>query len=547
VARELLLDLLTRNPVDHEAQFLFAQVHQKLGRHEEAIEQFKRLLLIPMHDVSEYEAMNVGIAKSLMAMEQYDKALAILRPIWAQNSVNVTVRLLSARIYAKQGRLAEAFRLVVQNFSIEPDNKASRRFIGEHANNAHQVSMLRAELGDSARSPTILFYVGHMLNEFGSCIAADYFMRDAAKLAPNDPTIFVGTFLNFMALGPSIEEFVEFFVPFGSVLRQFPEFAGLLNNVNFRVLSRDTERPAVRIDGEGPSPESRAECTFEIARFDCIWVVSLAQLFLFLRGYLSVAETIGVNLKPLTQAYDFSQTVIGPEMELQRFIDNLLPIIPRPLTRARAIYVIGDRTSLALAWQSVLVDGENYEFTPLYIRGLHPAALVSKRRTAMQFAYRREFERIEEGALVVLALGTILGHDELMRGYPTEQSYSFLGATEVQFHAITQIAKHLWRTKRCRVWVHPFVSIDTEIKDHFRLLIDLNEQLAFRIWTLNAGIAQIRLIDIIGYMITKDPELSWKPEFSFSEGRIGPTYVQLVETSLNKTERGLAAYQAPRT
>jgi tetratricopeptide (TPR) repeat protein len=531
--RDYLVGILRAAPSDRESQLMLAHVHQKLGLHEEAIEQFKRLTLFVDADTASYDAMKLGIAKSLLAMDQPDKALTLIEPILTENESNLQARLLAARIYARQGRLVEAFRLVVHNFSIEPDNKASRKFIGHHTVNAHQVELLKGELGDGIRSANVMFYVGHILNEFGSCQAADSFMRDARRLAPADPTIFVGALLNFFALSPTIEEFSEFFGPFLEVVTEMEEFSQF--GVNFQRLVSDFDRKDVRqaIATEITVPSRNEPCTFEIVIFDRIWAVALAQLYLFTHGYITDAELIGTGLRRLTERYDFSTTILSKQIEMQQYISLLLPTIPRPLVRARPVFTIGDDAAFPLAWRTLRIQNEPCQFVPIYIPDIRPMALVSKCHNAIQFAYRREFEKLPASAFVVLAFGTLQGHDDLMRTHPSEDACSLLGALELQFRAILQIAKHLWRTKQCRVWVHPVVVVHIELKEYFRLLMQINEQLALRLRNLNREIPAIAPIDVVPEMVDEEPEPRWKPEFAADLRHLRPAYARLVERAMN--------------
>ncbi|KAH0786679.1 tetratricopeptide repeat protein [Histomonas meleagridis] len=176
-------------PSDSECLRLLAKSHQVAGLHQEAIEYYNRLILLSSRTLFDYDKINCSIAKSLLAIGAYDQALTLIQPIASSNPRNLKVTIVLGEILAKQGKLSEALHLVLRNFSVEPDHKRTRRFISEHVVNDLQIQILQSELGDGVIDSNILFYVGDMLNEFGSKYAAFHFLKLAFLISPNSPAI----------------------------------------------------------------------------------------------------------------------------------------------------------------------------------------------------------------------------------------------------------------------------------------------------------------------------------------------------------------------
>jgi hypothetical protein len=231
----------------------------------------------------------------------------------------------------------------------------------------------------------------------------------------------------------------------------------------------------------------------------------------------------------LTEVFDFSATIIGREIEIQRYCSALLPTIPRPFQPLPRIFVLGDEAVFPLAWRVVKVCDESCQFVPIYIRDIHPIDLVSPGSNASQFAYNREFQTLPPESMVILAFGSLEGQ-ELIRRHPSEEASSGVGPRELQIRAITQIAKHIWRQKHCTVWIHPFV-VQFDAKDYFHSLRQANAQLAAWIWTVNRDIPGIRMLDVIGAMVDSDSK--WRPEFAYDDKHLRPAYIGLIEQVLN--------------
>jgi tetratricopeptide (TPR) repeat protein len=527
--------MLAACPTDRDAQITFAKAHAKLGFHDEAIRQYRRLLLFPEDGARGSDAMHLGIAKCAYAGDQFDRAIALAAPVLEQNPLNLEGRILMARLSATQGRLGEAFRLIVRNFTIEIDHRASRQFIGEHTLNTHQIAVLESELGDGRTAPDTLFYVGHMLNEFGSCATADYFMREALKYVPASPTLFVGTLVNFMARSPPMPDFVDFWDLFAPVMAKMPTLAPLTAGFNIHALISDYHRPERRDATRGRyDPTRGTACTLETGQIDCVWSVAIAEIFLFARGYLHDAEILAANLREFYEEHDFSRTTIAREMELQRYVGALLPTIPRPLVHARPIYLIGDGTAFSLAWRRIAVRGEFCNFVPIHLREGHPIDIVAKRGCALQHCYREEFGMLPDCAHIVLAFGEIEDGAEVMRRHPSEEAFTPDGAIEVQLRALVRIAKHLHREKESQVWIHPFVVVQSARKGDLRPLASANEKLTARVTEVTRVIPGVRMMNIFTAMIDRDDGVpKWKPEFVFDESHLRPSYVTMVERSLN--------------
>ena len=533
-------NVLASNPGDSEGQFMLAKVHQKLGSHDKAIEMFKRCLVLPTDDFSIYDKVNVHIAKSLFAMGNYDQAAMLVQPIVNNNVTDLGARVLLGQIYAKQGKFAEALRLVLPGFTLQPDNKKCKRFLGEHIVNMKQVEFLRAELGDGVKDPNVLFYIGHILRDYGSCGAASWFMKEAVKLAPSSSTIFVGALLNFLALRPPPSEFFAFIQPGIKIAAgRSDELKDLFAGFDPTSIVSDfdiTEKKEIASDLSSLA-EGTEECQWPIEKLDMLWMAVIILNYMFTNGFVTACEPLIRNLKPHLEKYSFNSTVLKEEIEVCRHVISLVPLIERPLPKHDQILILGEANILSFAWQTIAFQEKPYLIRPIYFRSGRATDIVSKHGNETQTKYRIESERIQENSLVILCFAKIDYRDELSVIADSDE-WSALG--------IVQVAKHLATTKHCKVWVHPVIQTQFSTNDSFTQIMQINLRLAFRVWSVNQTMPDIRMVDVSDDLTEKDEQGQprWKPEFVRDGVRLLPACLPILENALNSTGSRLAEYRA---
>lgn len=546
LALENVQDLLKKQPGNSRYQFMLAKISQRMGLHEEAIEQFKRYLILARNEYSRYDLVNLYIAKSLYAMEHFDHAETLVLQIVNNDEMNVKARVLLAKILAKQGRLSEALRLVIQNFSIEPDNKSSRKFIGQHVINDKQVEVLKSELGDGVKNANTMFYVGHMLREFGSCRAATSFMRQAMELAPNDPSICVGALQNFLCTGPSPSEFFELAKVVLETVSNAGEDFRDLSKIDFSEFVTDFERPQPKMESieipeifkSGPNV-----CEYNIPKFDAFWAASLIYQFLFSKGYIIAAEPINAILRKILATYDFVGSIITQEVYSYDLISAMSSLIPRPLVERKPIFMIGDETCLVFAYRVIKYQGEEYNLIPVHIVNGHASEIVSKKGNRHQTAYSIEFERIPDGSSAILTFSRIQSYDRFsgLQEHSARESMFLQAVADEHATAVAKIAKHWVANKHGRVWGFPVISMENEPMRWAPTLRQMNRRLAFRMWSLNQSNPSIGMIDIFDECVISEKE-SIVPTFVVDTLRFRPEVLPLIERAINSTESRLQEY-----
>ncbi|OHT00173.1 hypothetical protein TRFO_33197 [Tritrichomonas foetus] len=523
-------------PGDKTALMLSARAHQRAGMHEEAIELYKRVFLFSPHNTAEYDDINTGIARSLLALDCPDQALSIMLPIVNTSPLNLKASVLLGKILARQGRLAEGLHYVIRNFSVEPDHKASRKFIGEHIINERQAELLRAELGDGTKNPFVMFYVGHILNEYGSCYASRYFFNSALKMVPSDPAIAVGCLKNSIAICIDLQDVISIgstFLP--TVEKRTDSLKSLVDNFDISKIEKDFDikdktpaKPFSKVD------QGTKDAQMKIEQYDTLWFMIVLEGFLYSRGYITAAEQICNNVQAIISQYNFSKTVISQEVFYHLYIASIVSTIERPLEILPRFFIIGDEHCLSLAWRTFNFKGERNVFAPIVIDNLHPTNLFSTQMSVARTSFLSSIRMIPEGSNVIFCTASIDCSENIFSNPDKREVQTLDEALSMQIDSLVQITQRISKDRHLNIWVHPMFYMPL---GPLQIVVDFNHRLAYKVWSLTLEMPELRMIDIFDELVYfEENEYHLKPEYTIDNVHLSPNYLPLVEASLNSDE-----------
>lgn len=525
-------------PTDKTSLILSARAHQRAGLHEEAIELYKRVFLYSPHNTAEYDEINIGISRSLLALDCADQALTLMKPIVTSNPLNLKATVLLGTILAKQGRLAEGLHVVMQNFSVEPDHKASRKFIGHHIFNERQAELLRAELGDGNNNPYILFYVATILNEYGSCGVAQYFMAHALKLRPFDPSIAVGCLKNTICIciNPSeVLEIANTFLP--NIGKRTDSFKVLVKDFDLNhIHSNIDQKPSpddIKPQPCVPTPQGSKDALFKIEQYDTIWFMILLEVFLYTHGYITASAHVCQNIQHIVKQFNFSKTVICKEIRQHLYMASIIPTLPRSIPRVdHSIFLIGDDHCLTLAWRIINYKGKPHLIIPIIVDDLQPNQLSSTEMTVNRTSFWSSMRLVPPNSLIIFFIGTL---DVSTVDQVTEKGevQTIEKILTPQIESCLKICQKLIIDKNCTIWLHPIHHI---IGQSVKTIYDFNDRLARVVWFYSRDHPNIRMIDIFDKLTVTDKktnELQFNKDYFIDPTRLSPTYIPIVEDSMN--------------
>ena len=501
-------------PGDRECLRLLAKAHQKVGLHKEAIEYFRRLILLSDKNKCSFDEINYSIAKSLFAMELYSQAQSLIQSIIDSNPKHLKAIILMGKILVKQGNLIDAIHLVFKNFLVEPDHKATRKFIGENVVNDKQIEILKAELGDGIFNPNVLFYVGDILNEFGSSYASFYFYNLSFSLAPESPAIAVGCIksgIENIIEQKKIFELFNSFLP--NILKRNDELKNLVKDFDIENLTSDFETTEVIHSKQYENlPKGTINCQYKFEQYDIIWIFILLEVYLFKHGYIKDAIIISKNIQEITKQYLFEKTILSNEIRYHYYISSLLLTIERPLLKIKRIFLLGDENSAYLAWKTISFHQENYLLTPMIVDNLSINDLISTKVTTSRNGFYKYLKMIPTSSMVLFSVSKI----EYVEALINNQINLLL--KEIQ-NIITDM-------NLTTFWILPIIT------GNYKITKKVNEILSNEISLLKDKVPGMKFINALDKLI--DENLRFKEEYTFDCIYFKPSVIPIIEDCLNE-------------
>lgn len=521
-------------PEDRKCQLLLAKAHQRAGLHEEAIDCYKRLLLFAPMNQQNYDEINCEIAQSLIALKQLEEAQTLLQPIVNSVLSNLKANILLAKILARQGRFTDALHIAMVNFTIDPDHKGSKKFLGEHIWTERQAQLLKSEIGDSRKDPHVLFFLGFILDEHGSLLAAKIFYDEAFELCSADPAVAVGWLKNalyFKKPEVIIKTFEKCKEYVSALSERDPIFAEISKGVEYD----PSQRPVSEVKAPRPIQHfeyGTEEPAFTVEQLDSIWFLMLYQQLLFVSNFVDQAEVLGINLMTIVTKYNLSRSVINQYVPTFAFITSLLPTIERPLKLdLPCFYVIGDEHCLPLAYRTTKYEGQEYVLIPEYIPKLRISEFSYHKANPVKTAFQYILESLPEGANVMFCVGEIDCSDGLF--WATDKPAEVVtleDALTFQIETIIKIAHKIIEKKNANVWIHPMIHM---FNAPFKIVYDFNEKLKESVNSSSMQQINLHMLYIFNDLIEGEgDEVKIKTEYQFNSTHLIPAYSNIIEKGL---------------
>lgn len=527
---------ISKFPADRKLLSLYAKAQQLSGNHNDAICYFKRMLMLPPHTQSAIDDVNCHIARSLIEMGSLDQAMSLLQPIATNNPTNLKVILLMAKTLYLQGRIHDALHIVLQSFSIDPYHKESREFIGNCITTENQAEVLRSQLGDGINDSKVLFIMGHILHEHGSCEIARPFLKDALDLDPNEPSIAVTYLLNTLCISNSCIQTMDAAMPFYNVITKRKDvFADVANAVDLvHLVDGFSEKEKY----EGKKLEAivfgEKEHVYHMEQLDVFWFLCILQNVLFINGYISKARELGQALIPIVQPYSLTKTVINHEIPIFGLVSSLSQSISLPLVKTKKVlYFLGDSHCLPLAWKTVKIDNEEMLVVPLFIDQLSIGHLSSK-KDPVSSLFWHTLSKIPEGSDVVICVGHIDCTERIYSRLSRIEFDSFQEGFVSPSEILVQLCMTLSKEMNIRVFVHPIPPTGFDSPLFAR---SFNECLMNKFNSIEKGGEKIHFLDIFSQLVNIQEgsnKETVKPEYKFDGFHLNPCYQSLFEEAITK-------------
>ena len=523
-------------PFDRNIQLIYAKIHAKMKSYQDAIRIYQFSLYNWKVTEKETNDVLLKIAKCLIALSEYNAALSLI--ISKKNHIGCIYTV--ADIYLAQGRFIDAVHTVLESFKITLDYTKLAKFIPNAITTDERAAMFKFELGDNAENVNTLFFCGDCLYKAGEFELALSFFFVAFSQKQKSSSVALGT-LKCLLTSNSIQTFMQFCITFMKCDKEKPFVSSVLQVIPEQLVSDFDAKEAVEAKEFKPIAFESEESSFRIDDIDTFSFIVTMQCALFCSSYISQAEAIAQAISPLVLPFNMNLTIGASDAVLFAAIASFAPTIPRPLPYLPPVYVVGDRSSLTLAYRTITIHGEKRICKPIFIDGLSIHALEDNKRTPQRKLFRDRVFTLEPGSFVIMCFGSLdvkrgaMKQSDRMEFDTLEQAYS------EPISSYCLIARHLAAHMNASVFVHPVLPTLPAMKEQTSVF---NTILYQKIKIMQKLVSNIYLIDILPQLLDDDKVI--RSEYVYNDFFVNPSYVNLVERGIEAIPQEPVAEPQPQ-
>lgn len=424
--------------------------------------------------------LQLRLFSSMFECGEHSVACRKLSDIVQVNPRHCQALLAAGRILYDAGKFSEALRVHITALIASPTDDIARTAITTLISSPGGVDLVRQELSQVASLGAAYEFLGIILLESDGLDQAIQLLRIALSVSGD-------RIASMLALAQAFElaqEFDDMVLDAAAFLR---------NNNTLSVGSITAEavlqclKPLIDVLGHGPAPKWPVHPklvdlpglgaqlpTPPFNKNEIKFLVTVILLYkgLFLRGHLATALSLGSVLIDVLKEYDYiDHTEVLHELAEVQLIHNLfalpdhvavqdfdhstdvLSTVPAVLTSARRIiYVVGESYVMPLAWRTVVFNGCEWSFQPIYMRSASLMCLRASHARGSEF--NMGLQRVPPGSHMIAITGSTQ-MDSVLRDFVRVcRSDTYEAATESVCNMFLEFMSVLVHERRFRIAVH---------------------------------------------------------------------------------------------
>ncbi|CAK4369876.1 unnamed protein product [Aphanomyces euteiches] len=447
-------------------------------------------------------------AKILLAEAMYkgsiasqEVAIALVREVLADsNESDLDAIALYSQIAHDRGKPAEAIQMILKVLVGRPQDKRVQAKCASFLNSPGGLEYLKQALDPSVDSTAAVYaYLATVTKDHGAMNACLACFRQAVKAAPHDTT-YALNYVHALEVCAKYDEafaFMKIFFDKNSdmaveslscasisyVLAEYTDLtdaSGLWNDKSPPLTWKNSHVSVGSIHfGETKAIDLTPE------QLDFIALVCTLVKVLFSQGYLRPLPALLALFEPVRYLYGHAlhTTSIRNEHAYYCCISQLLCIpklhIPSTLAPPQPVYVCGDSHTLATAWRSVSVHGQEHFLCPALVTGLKHWHLRKESNFYPKANFFNMVKTIPSGASVVFLFGEIDCREGILVAVEKCRYESIDEGMIRTISIFMDVLCDLVRTRGFRAYIHPIVPVLNETRhlvqlynSHFKRLVD---------------------------------------------------------------------------
>lgn len=276
-----------------------------------------------------------------------------------------------------------------------------------------------------------------------------------------------------------------------------------------------------KMSGGGPKRPYSAE-ELDLLAFFC----TLAKI-VFIVGALDLVQALVKLIEPVREGRELHTTTIRNELAYYCCIAQLMGYHKLPLKDNRPLYVAGDSHSMATAWHTLNIKGEERLLKPMLVTGLKMWHLRPESVFFPKNNFYNVVSTIPPHSDVVFLFGEIDCREGLIVSVEKCRYRDLKEGAQVTIQIFINVLKELRQKYKWNIYIHPVVPVLNETRNIVKQFNEVYKEHVMRTPGLH-------WLDFFGDLLTPDGT-GFNTAYELDGTHMNPTYLPLLEKAMNAT------------
>ncbi|KAJ3433220.1 hypothetical protein M0812_22173 [Anaeramoeba flamelloides] len=506
-----------------------------------------------INDSTIYLARSLKLGK---IPDSKETAFTLCRAVFTRNNNHLQGCLELGRILIEKKMYSEATNLFLRCIVLYRDNKDVKKTISTvmRSLGKKSVQLVKNELKTMEDLSSTLAYVGFIIKEFGATKESELFYHEALTSRPNSASHFLN-YIHLLQINNKYEEALNVCLSFiksnpllmvGTLklqtiygcIKELEQRNKTNRKSQFQQLTEEQKKQFDEKMKQFDEYEIKREklpktkCNYTPNTLDLLAAIFTLTKILFVKGYIRFIPDICNLVNTFRANQELHLTSIRNEAAYFTCISQLMSSLSSQNFESKPIYVLGDSHCLSTGWRNIEVNSEKCVLIPKLVTGLKIWHLRDESSFYPKINFWNIANTVPKNSNVIMIFGEIDCREGILLAM---NKYIYKSLEEGILVAIDIYEKNLiklLKTKNWNIYIHPIIPVLNETRNTVKMF---NVLLKERILKMKKKYSNIHWMDFFEDLLEKTGNFL-NPNYKFDGTHLHPSYVSLIEKSINGTK-----------
>lgn len=486
--------------------------------------------------------------ETALALENFENAQNLINGIISKNGAISYPAILLA--YAKVCLITDNFSAgltaLLNLITVDSKNQSLKDFLLEIFQNFKNIQLLKNEVKNKSNNVSIYNFIGGILKDGGKIDLAINLYRESLTINPilAESTL---SLMHSVEITGNFEEVIRIFINFTNNIPENYNLRELLIRLNsiifmkeFQILKithleednylKCNDETYLMVNNQIPDFSQIQKIKYSTTELSILAICCTLVKIFYQQGKLQILPYFFEVIEPfrIKALQELHQSNIRNEIAYYQIIGQILSYSDKcepPLDGLKPIYICGDSHSLSPSWKTIKVNGEDRILVPKLCTGVKHWHLTNQSNFYTKINFSNLIKSLPNKSEIILVIGEIDCRESLKKSVEKDCYENLTEAMENNINSfIDDTLKPLIKKKNLKIYLHPIVPALDPTRE---IVIAYNKIYQ----ELTSKIPELVWLDFFDDLLTDS--LMLKEEYKMDLIHLNPTYVKLIEKSLN--------------